>query len=129
MRGSVRVAQLCEAWGLRWGSHSNSHFDISLAMITHVAAAAPGNVTAVDTHWIWQDGQQLTTDPLQIIGGRIAVPEAPGLGVTVDEDRLAAARELYERIDLGARDDAIAMRQLSPGWEYNPKRPSLSHPR
>jgi glucarate dehydratase len=129
MRGSVRVAQLCEAWGLRWGSHSNSHFDISLAMITHVAAAAPGNVTAVDTHWIWQDGQQLTTDPLQIIGGRIAVPEAPGLGVTVNEDRLAAARELYERIDLEERDDAIAMRQLSRGWEYNPKRPSLSHPR
>ena len=129
MRGSVRVAQLCEAWGLRWGSHSNSHFDIWLAMVTHVAAAVPGNVTAIDTHWIWQDGQQLTVDPLQIIGGRIAVPNAPGLGVTVDEDRLAAARELYERIGLSARDDAVAMRQLSPGWEYDPKRPSLSHPR
>ena len=129
MRGSVRVAQLCEAWGLRWGSHSNSHFDISVAMVTHVAAAAPGTVTAIDTHWIWQDGQQLTVDPLQIIGGRIAVPNAAGLGVTVDEDRLAAARELYERIGLSARDDAVAMRQLSPGWEYDPKRPSLSHPR
>jgi glucarate dehydratase len=45
MGGSVRVAQLCQEWGLTWGSHSNSHFDISLAMFTHVAAAAPGRIT------------------------------------------------------------------------------------
>ena len=68
MQGSVRVAQVCREWGLTWGSHSNNHFDISLAMFTHVAAAAPGKVTAIDTHWIWQDGQRLTKDPLQIIG-------------------------------------------------------------
>ncbi len=46
-----------DEWGLTWGSHSNTHFDISLAMFTHVAAAAPGKITAIDTHWIWQDGQ------------------------------------------------------------------------
>ena len=62
MQGSVRVAQLCRDWGgLTWGSHSNNHFDISLAMFTHVAAAAPGRITAIDTHWIWQDGA--ATDP------------------------------------------------------------------
>ena len=60
MQGSVRVAQMCNDWGLTWGSHSNNHFDISLAMFTHVAAAAPGKITAIDTHWIWQDGQRLT---------------------------------------------------------------------
>ena len=43
MAGSVRVAQMCNDRGLRWGSHSNNHFDVSLAMFTHVAAAAPGN--------------------------------------------------------------------------------------
>ena len=42
MQGSVRVAQICRDNGLTWGSHSNNHFDISLAMFTHVAAAAPG---------------------------------------------------------------------------------------
>jgi glucarate dehydratase len=57
MQGSVRVAQTCREFGLTWGSHSNNHFDISLAMFTHVAAAAPGNITSIDTHWIWQDGQ------------------------------------------------------------------------
>ncbi|HNB46815.1 MAG TPA: enolase C-terminal domain-like protein, partial [Burkholderiaceae bacterium] len=67
MAGSVRVAQTCRDWGLTWGSHSNNHFDVSLAMFTHVGAAAPGKVTAIDTHWIWQDGQRLTKEPLQIV--------------------------------------------------------------
>ncbi|HCJ28241.1 MAG TPA: glucarate dehydratase, partial [Pseudomonas sp.] len=53
MQGSVRLAQLCDQFGLTWGSHSNNHFDVSLAMFTHAAAAAPGNITAIDTHWIW----------------------------------------------------------------------------
>ena len=78
MHGSVRVAQLCNEFGLTWGSHSNNHFDISLAMFTHTGAAAPGEITALDTHWIWQDGQGLTKDPLQIRGGAIEVPDAPG---------------------------------------------------
>ena len=125
MRGSVRVAQMCEAWGLRWGSHSNNHFDVSLAMFTHVAAAAPGNITAIDTHWIWQDGQRLTTDPLQIRDGAIAVPTAPGLGVTIDEAELTAAHELYLREGLGARDDAVAMQYLVSDWQFDRKRPSL----
>jgi glucarate dehydratase len=125
MAGSVRVAQVCQAWGLTWGSHSNNHFDVSLAMFTHVAAAAPGEVTAIDTHWIWQDGQRLTREPLQIRDGHLDVPTAPGLGVELDEERLAAAHELYRREGLGARDDALAMQFLVPGWSFDPKRPAL----
>ncbi|HET8597499.1 MAG TPA: enolase C-terminal domain-like protein [Castellaniella sp.] len=125
MRGSVRVAQLCHEWGLTWGSHSNNHFDISLAMFTHVAAAAPGEITAIDTHWIWQDGQHLTTDPLRIADGRIAVPDAPGLGVRVDPDRLARAHALYREKGLGGRDDSVGMQFLIPGWRFDNKRPCL----
>jgi glucarate dehydratase len=129
MRGSVRVAQLCAAFGLTWGSHSNNHFDISLAMFTHVGAAAPGPITALDTHWIWQDGQALTREPLRIEGGAIAVPTAPGLGVELDRDALAAAHERYLEHGLGARDDAVAMRYLVPGWRFDPKRPCLAEVR
>jgi glucarate dehydratase len=125
MRGSVRVAQLCRDFGLTWGSHSNNHFDISLAMITHVGAAAPGEITALDTHWIWQDGQRLTREPLRIADGHIAVPDRPGLGVELDRDALAAAHELYRSRGLDVRDDAVAMRQLLPGWRFNPKQPCL----
>lgn len=125
MAGSVRVAQMCNDWGLTWGSHSNNHFDISLAMFTHVAAAAPGRVTAIDTHWIWQDGQYLTRNPLRIEGGLVQVPKTPGLGVELDWDALAKAHELYQTKGLGARDDAIAMQYLIPNWTFNNKKPCL----
>ena len=125
MAGSVRVAQTCRDWGLTWGSHSNNHFDVSLAMFTHVAAAAPGKVTAIDTHWIWQDGQGLTTDPLQIVGGLVQVPQQPGLGVTLDMGRVEQAHQLYLQHGLGARDDASAMQYLIPGWKFDHKRPCL----
>jgi glucarate dehydratase len=125
MAGSVRVAQLCADFGLTWGSHSNNHFDVSLAMFTQVGAAAPGSITALDTHWIWQDGQELTTAPPQIADGAITVPTTPGLGVTLDRDRVAAAHALYLEHGLGARDDAAAMQHLVPGWAFDPKRPCL----
>ncbi len=125
MQGSVRVAQMCHEWGLTWGSHSNNHFDISLAMFTHVAAAAPGRITAIDTHWIWQDGQRLTKEPFRIEGGLVAVPQKPGLGVEIDMDELAKAHDLYKRHGLGARDDATAMQYLIAGWTFDSKRPCL----
>jgi len=125
MQGSVRVAQMCHEWGLTWGSHSNNHFDISLAMFTQVAAAAPGNITAIDTHWIWQDGQRLTKEPLKIEGGFVKVPAKPGLGVDIDRDAVAKAHERYKGMGLGARDDSVAMQFLMPGWQYDNKRPCL----
>ena len=125
MQGSVRVAQMCNDWGLTWGSHSNNHFDISLAMFTHVAAAAPGKITAIDTHWIWQDGQHLTKEPLQIKNGKIEVPSAPGLGVEIDMEQIEKANKLYIDQKLGARDDSIGMQYLIPEWQFDNKRPCL----
>ena len=125
MAGSVRVAQTCRDWGLTWGSHSNNHFDVSLAMFTQVGAAAPGRVTAMDTHWIWQDGQRLTKEPLQIVAGHVQVPKKPGLGVELDMVEVEKAHQLYKQHGLGARDDATAMQYLMPGWQFNPKRPAL----
>jgi glucarate dehydratase len=125
MQGSVRVAQFCREWGLTWGSHSNNHFDVSLAMFTHVAAAAPGNVTAIDTHWIWQDGQRLTKEPLKIADGRLRLPERPGLGVELDWEQVERAHRLYNAVGLSGRDDAQAMQYLYSGWKFDPKRPCL----
>lgn len=126
MQGSVRVAQMCHDFGLTWGSHSNNHFDISLAMFTHVAAAAPGAITAIDTHWIWQEGnQRLTKEPFQIKGGMVQVPQKSGLGVELDMDQVMQANALYQKHGLGARDDAQAMQFLVPGWTYDNKCPCL----
>ena len=126
MSGSVQVAQLCAAWGLTWGVHSNNHFDVSLAMVAHTAAAAPGAITAIDTHWIWQDGQRLTKEPLTIQDGHIEVPSTPGLGVEIDPERLDAAHGLYLEHSLSGRDDAAVIRHLLPGWEFDAKWPALA---
>ena len=126
MQGSVRVAQMCDEWGLTWGSHSNNHFDVSLAMFTHCAAAAPGTITAIDTHWIWQEGRErLTKEPLRIIGGAVEVPARPGLGIEIDMEQVEKANELYRKLPSGARDDGAAMQYLIPGWTYDPRKPSL----
>lgn len=125
LQGSVRVAQMCRDWGLTWGSHSNNHFDISLAMFTQCGAAAPGNITALDTHWIWQDGQRLTKEPLKIVGGEIKVPERPGLGIEIDMGAVEKAHQCYKSLAGGSRDDAAAMQFLIPGWKFDGKRPAL----
>lgn len=126
MEGAVRVAQLCSEFGLNWGIHSNNHFDISLAMAVNTAAAAPGNVFDIDTHWIWQDGQNLTKNPYQIKDGKITVPSTnEGLGVELDMDAVLAANKLYNEKGLGARDDAEGIQYLIPNWKFDPKKPAM----
>ncbi|MDX1283728.1 MAG: enolase C-terminal domain-like protein [Draconibacterium sp.] len=125
MQGAVRVSALCELWGLTWGSHSNNHFDISLAMMAHTAAAAKGNVTPIDTHWIWQVGQRLTKEPYKIENGCMTITDKPGLGVEPDFDKIKDAHKLYNSIGSTKRDDSIAMQFLKPGWKFNAKRPCL----
>lgn len=126
MQGSVRVSQLCHEFGLTWGSHSNNHFDISLAMMTHCGAAAPGQINALDTHWIWQEGiERLTKEPLQIVDGKITVPDKPGLGVEIDREQILKANKLYIDNNLGARDDSVGMQFLIPGWKFDNKKPCL----
>ena len=126
MSGSVRVAQMCHDFGYTWGSHSNNHFDISLAMFTHVGAAVPGEYNALDTHWIWQEGiERLTKEPLQIKDGCVEVPKKPGLGIEADMEQIKKANQLYHEKCLGGRDDAVVMQYLIPGWKFNPKKPCL----
>lgn len=126
MNGFVRVGQLCNDFGLMWGCHSNNHFDISLAMVVQCAAAIPGKMNGIDTHWIWQEGRErLTKEPMQIVGGCIDLPRKGGLGIEVDREQILKAHKLYVDNCLGARDDAIGMQYLIPGWKFDNKKPCL----
>lgn len=128
MQGAIRVAMMCNEWNLTWGCHSNNHFDISLAMMTHVGAAAPGEITPLDTHWIWQVGQRLTREPMEIKNGYIDVPGKPGLGIEIDMDQVEAAHNLYKKYGGTSRDDSQAMKCLIPGWKFDPKKPCMLRP-
>ena len=123
--GTIRMAQILNDWGLTWGSHSNNHFDITLTAFAQVGAAAPGNPTALDTHWIWQDGQNLLKDTPEIHDGYLEAPTKPGLGVTLDLERVEEANKLYNKLPNHDRNDAEAMQFLIPGWKYDCKKPAL----
>ena len=126
MNGSVRVGQMCNDFGMMWGCHSNNHFDISLAMVVQCAAAIPGKMNGIDTHWIWQEGRErLTKEPMQIVDGYIELPKKGGLGIEVDREQILKAHKLYVDNNLGARDDAIGMQYLIKGWKFDNKKPCL----
>ena len=126
MNGSVRVGQLCNDFGMMWGCHSNNHFDISLAMVVQCAAAIPGKMNGIDTHWIWQEGlERLTVKPMEIVGGCIDLPKKGGLGVEIDMEQVKKANKIYMENCLGARDDSIGMQYLIPGWKFDNKKPCL----
>ena len=95
-------------------------------MIAHTAAAVPGNLNAIDTHWIWQEGtERLTKEPLSIKDGYIELSAKPGLGIEPDMERIRKAHELYIEQCLGGRDDSVGMQYLIPNWKFDPKKPCL----
>ncbi|MFJ5528901.1 glucarate dehydratase family protein [Streptomyces sp. NPDC093261] len=117
LRNTRELAAVCRTFGVALSMHSNTHLGISLAAMTHVASTVPDLHHACDTHYPWQS-EDVITERLTFRGGRIAVPDAPGLGVTLDRDRLAAlhARWLADDGTLRDRDDDAAMRVADPAW-------------
>ena len=97
--------------------HSNTHLGISLAAMTHVAATVPGLRHACDTHYPWQP-EDVLTERVAFDGGRVTVPDAPGLGVELDRDRLEFLHRRWAADDgsLRDRDDVAAMRTADPEW-------------
>ena len=126
MTGSVRVAQLCDAWGLTWGSHSNNHFDVSLAMFTHVAAAAPGDDHR-DRHPLDLAGRPAHHQAA--LRDRRRLPRRPRRAGPRRRTRRGRRRGRTRAVPAprgsAVRDDAVAMQYLIPGWTFDSKRPAL----
>ncbi len=117
MQASLTLAKICETFRLGISQHSNSHTGISLAAMTHWAAAAPNLIYASDTHYPWNEEDDIVQGaPLQFVDGAFPVPTEPGLGVEVDEERLQAAHERYLQNKAGGRDDVSAMQERDPSW-------------
>jgi glucarate dehydratase len=121
LRASANLAAICRTWGIGLSMHSNSHLGISLAAMTHLAAATPNLTYAVDTHTPWQSGVDVVADPLVIAGGSAAVPDTPGLGVTLDPDALARLHENYLTCGIRERDDTAYRQRFEP--DYTKRRP------
>jgi glucarate dehydratase len=115
LRASLRLAGICQTFGLGLSMHSNTHLGISLAAMTHLAAATPNLTYACDTHSIWQI-EDVIADDLTIRDGAVTVPDGPGLGVELDPDALEHLHRQYLDCGIRRRDDVAAMRVVRPGW-------------
>jgi glucarate dehydratase len=118
LRRTQLLAQMCEVFGLGLSMHSNSHLGISLMAMTHLAAATPRLGYACDTHypWVEEEDEVIVGGKVPIVGGCVAISDAPGLGVELDRDRLATLHAVYQKIDIRSRDDARQMRKYQPDW-------------
>lgn len=119
LRRCAQLATICETFGLGLSMHSNSHLGISLAAMTHLAAATPGLTYACDTHWPWKrpDEDVIAPGVLRFTEGRVEVPTAPGLGVELDRDALARLHQQYLDCGLRDRDDTGYMRRFEPAFD------------
>jgi glucarate dehydratase len=117
LRRSQLLAGICETFGMGLSMHSNSHLGISLAAMVHLAAAVPNLTYACDTHWPWKTEDVVAGTPFTFSGGALTVPDAPGLGVSLDRDALARLHEQYLACGLRNRDDTGYMQRIDPGYE------------
>jgi glucarate dehydratase len=121
LRATQHLAFMGRIFGWGISMHSNSHVGISLAAMTHVGATIPNLAYACDTHYPWQVEEVIAGGKLPIVDGCVAVPDGPGLGVTVDQDALADLHRNYRDCGLRKRDDAAEMRKYRP--DFDPARP------
>jgi glucarate dehydratase len=122
LRASIELGRFCRSFGLGLSMHSNSHVGISLAAMTHLAAAVPNLTYAVDTHYPWQSDELIVGGELQFEEGALSVPDGPGLGVELDREALQRLHQNYLDCGLGDRDDEIEMQKLEPGWKFRSTR-------
>ena len=117
--GCLALGPICTAAGWTMSQHSNNHAGVTMAAMIHLAASVPEFTMASDTHYPWLiEGTDIIEGPkLTIKGGTMAIPAGPGLGVTLDHDKLAHAHEAYTKCGMRGRDDRSLMRRLEPGWK------------
>lgn len=122
LRASVELGRICQTFGRGLSMHSNSHVGISLAAMTHLAAAVPNLTYAVDTHYPWQSDEVIVGGRLQFEEGCLAVPTGPGLGVELDHEALERLHQTYLACGLTRRDDEVEMQKVEPGWTFQATR-------
>ena len=116
------LGRICEALGWRMSQHSNNHGGVTMAAMIHVGAVCPQLTVASDTHYPWlpDNADIIEGAKLPIRDGKMRVPGGPGVGVTLDRDKLARANEVYRKCGMRERDDASTMRMVEPDWRADP---------
>lgn len=117
LRATQALAKTCQTFGLGLSMHSNSHLGISLMAMTHLAASVQHLSYACDTHYPWQNDEVLVGGKIPIVGGCVHLTDKPGLGVELDQDKLAELHEAFKVCRIRSRNDVAQMQRFRPDWK------------
>jgi glucarate dehydratase len=112
IRPCVKAAGICETFQIGVSVHSSGELGIQLATMLHLGAVLPNLTYAADAHYHHLADDVIEGGPLRYVDGRIAVPNGPGLGVTLDRAKVAEYAELYKELGGYAYDRDPGR----PGW-------------
>jgi glucarate dehydratase len=112
IRPCVKAAGICEAFQLGVAVHSSGELGIQLATMLHLGAVIPNLTFAADAHYHHLKDDVIVGGKMSYCHGALPVPSAPGLGVTLDRDKLAEYHELFLRLGAYPYDQD----PLRPGW-------------
>ncbi|TCC43257.1 enolase C-terminal domain-like protein [Kribbella sindirgiensis] len=98
IRPCIKAAGVCETFQLGVAVHSSGELGIQLATMLHLGAVVPNLSFAADAHYHHLRDDIIAGGKLPYADGAIAVPDAPGLGVELDRDKLAEYAELFREL-------------------------------
>jgi glucarate dehydratase len=94
----VKAAAVCETFQIGVAVHSSGELGIQLASMLHLGAVIPNLSFAADAHYHHLRDDIIEGGLMTYEVGAIRVPDGPGLGVTLNRDKLAEYSELYKRL-------------------------------
>lgn len=102
-----------------WVCPNDGHagFSATLAAMTHVAAATQNLSFDCDTHYPWTGVDVFEGEPFIFRGGNLNLPNGPGLGVSLDRQKVDELAALYHDCALKERDDTAYMKRFDPTYE------------
>lgn len=122
LKPCIELCRICQTFGRGISMHSNSHLGVSLAAMVHLGACIPQLDYDLDTHYPWQSDEIIEGGRLEFVNGTVPVPDAPGLGVTLDRDAVDRLHRNYLKCGMAFRNDEAEMQKIEPGWKFQATR-------
>ena len=95
-RGVKELAAVCRTFNLGVAMHSGAEFGVEMAAMIHTAATIPQMHVAGDAHYHYLLDDIIVGGKMAYVDGAMRVPDGPGLGVTLDEEKMARYEKYYE---------------------------------
>ncbi|MGA9054942.1 MAG: enolase C-terminal domain-like protein [Terriglobia bacterium] len=112
LRPCIKAAAICETFQFGVSVHSSGELGVQLATMLHLGAVIPNLTFAVDAHYHHLKDDIIAGGKMRCEQGSMAVPNSPGLGVTLDRDKLVKYADAYKRLGPYPYDQD----PLRPGW-------------